>query len=358
MGTRASRGGFGAAHPGRALASIALFAVIAAIAAPARAQAVTLTESGIRRNVPLHADPTARLWISRSDCLADDVLYFPLTLTNYAGYSLEVWAGNSADCTDDTQRSSAAALCWRMHAATPTAYQTTIPIRVQDLIAGRTPGAGTAADCNGATRFFSSPVQVTLYFMLMQGTSISGTTGVKWSTKYDLVGPARPIAVGAGADGTTITVTWISNADGDAAGHILLCDPPRGVVSAAGDAGLLPDGCSRQVQLVPGEVPSADTVARYQCGAAGAADTSFAIRGLFTRQPYAVAVASVDRVGNIGPLSPFACASTQETQADTDVLGRGGCSIGRATGTGRWALLAGALFALAILRARRRCDRA
>jgi hypothetical protein len=341
----------------RLFALFALFALIAAMAAPAHAQSVTLTESRFSRNVPLHTDPTARLWISRSDCLANDVLYFPAFLTNYTGLSLEVWAGDGPDCKVDTQRSSSAAGCWRVYAATPTTYETTIPIRVQDIIAGemRTPvgGAGTAADCDPMAYATTAPVQISLYFMLISGTAWQGTAAM-WSTKYDLVGPAPPTAVGAKADGTTLTATWGSNADQDVAGYILLCDPPPGVLPAASDAGLFPDGCSRRVQLVPGYVPSADVVARDQCGAAGKADTSFAIPGLFARQPYAVAVASVDRVGNIGLLSPIACASTQEDPASPDILSGRGCSMGRATRTGRSVALLTAFLALAILRARRR----
>jgi hypothetical protein len=65
-------------------------------------------------------------------------------------------------------------------------------------------------------------------------------------------------------------------------------------------------------------------------------------------------VASVDRVGNIGLLSRSACASTQEDPASPDILSGRGCSMGRATRTGRSVALLTAFLALAILRARRR----
>jgi hypothetical protein len=221
-----------AMHPRRLLPLFALFAVLATFAAPALAQSVVIAEGGITRVAPFHTDPTARLWISRADCLANDVLFFPTTLNGYAGSNLDVWAGEGGDCSDLAQRSSTASTCWRVYTGVPTSQVAPIPIRVQDIISHRTPsadaGAGTPADCDTNSSGATSPVQVTLYFMLIQGTAMVGT-GAKWSTKYDLVGPSAPTGVGIGVGETMLKVTWNSNADTDVLGYAFFCDPPPGV---------------------------------------------------------------------------------------------------------------------------------
>jgi hypothetical protein len=341
-------------------AFLAVLVTLASIAAPARAQSVVLTESGITRNVSFHTDPTARLWISRSDCIADDVFYFPVTLTSYAGSGLEVWAGESGDCSDVTQRSSSASTCWRVYTGVPTSYVSNVPIRVQDIISQRTPSldalAGTAADCDAAASSATSSVQVTLYFMLIQGTAMQGT-GATWSTKFDLVGPAAPTGVGVGVGGTMLKVMWNSNADTDVAGYTFFCDPPPGVVpsnvtyfeagnqassggaggaggTAAADANASDAGgavdtadassattvdgqtnlgtsCNMSVHLVADQMPKSDIITIYQCGSAGKNDTSLIIKGLFDYQTYAVAIASTDAVGNVGRLSTIECGTPQ-----------------------------------------------
>jgi len=347
----------------RLLPCFALLTVLAAVSAPALAQSVTLNEASITRKVPY-----TRKVISRSDCLADDVFYFPVILTNYAGTALEVWAGESGDCTDATQRHTSAATCWRLYSAAATSYTMTVPIRVQDIIAQRTfpadGGGGTAAECN-PTSSATGPIQVTLYFMLMQGTSILGT-GVKWTTRFDLVGPAPPTGVGVRADGTTLTVNWTATADPDVAGYVFMCDPPPGDPSPASDAGVFLGVCPQGLRLVPSDVltptPAADVIARHYCGTAGPADTSFTVNGLLPQRPYAVAVTSFDSAENIGTVSAVACASTGAPDAGacpcpacpTGDVGAGGGSCSMAAGRSRAiSLLAGAAM-FAMLRARRR----
>jgi hypothetical protein len=422
-------------QPRRLLPLFALFAVLATLAAPARAQSVTLTEAGIKRDQPYHSDPTARLWISRGDCLADDLFYFPATLSNYAGYSLDVWVGNGTDCKEDTQRSSTSALCWRVYTGVPTSQVTTIPIRVRDIIAGRAPdgGVATAANCD-PTSSATSPIQLTLYFMLISGTSTAGTTVAQWSTKYDLVGPSPPTGVGVGVGGTMLKVSWNANADTDVSGYTFFCDPPPGVIPSgvtyfeagpgAGGApgsggaagapaagGAAPDvdaatdadtdasdaagptgaggstldaatdssstagaagaagstagnSCTMSLALTAGQVPSADALARNQCGTVGKADTSFRIVGLTDYQQYAVAVAATDAVGNVGPLSLVACGTPQPIVGFLEAYRTAGgtaggdsCEMGWPAGRShsRWiVLLAGAAVMALILRARRR----
>jgi hypothetical protein len=120
------------------------------------------------------------------------------------------------------------------------------------------------------------------------------------------------------------------------------------------------------VHLVAGQVPSADVLANYRCGTAGKADTSFTIAGLFDYQSYAVAIASTDAVGNVGPLSTVVCGTPQPVvgffeayRAAGGTAGGDSCAMGRGWQTGgpssRWlALLAGAGLAALILRSRRR----
>jgi hypothetical protein len=435
--------------PNRLVPLFALFAVIVAIAAPARAQSITLTESGITRAVGFREnDPNSRLWISRADCLSNDVLNFPVTLSNYGGNSLEVWAGESGNCADATQRSSASATCWRVYSGVPTSYTATVSIRVQDIIAeGKADGGlSTAADCDraAAASAATGPVSITLYFMLMSGTSNVGD-GKTWSTKYDLVGPGAPTGITVGVGGTLLKVSWNSNADTDVTGYTFFCDPPPGATlsnvtsfeagppaasggaggagGAPGTGGTLPAGgstpiadasadadtdasdatapidagvgaggstaapdaadssaagatgaagaagstasnsCNNSVNLVAGQPPSANAIANNVCGTAGKADTSVTISPLTDYQRYAVAIASTDAVGNVGPLSSIACGTPSPVvgiyeayRAAGGTAGGDSCAMGGFRGAhSRWlAGLAGAALLALILRARRR----
>src|SRR5690348_1935212 len=76
-----------------------------ALATAARAQSIDLPAS-MQRKQRLRSESQLPNWVNRADCLARDVLTFsPVTLHDYVGYDLEVWAGNhSVDCADSDNR--------------------------------------------------------------------------------------------------------------------------------------------------------------------------------------------------------------------------------------------------------------
>src|SRR5262245_38404520 len=76
-----------------------------ALATTASAQSIDLPAS-IQRKQPARSASQLPNWVSRTDCLARDVLTFsPVTLHDYVGYDLEVWAGNrGVDCADPDNR--------------------------------------------------------------------------------------------------------------------------------------------------------------------------------------------------------------------------------------------------------------
>src|SRR2546430_11117545 len=55
-----------------------------------------------------HNNQVTYNFVSRADCLQNDVFHFPLLITEGAGTQLEVWVGQgSNDCTSQTARSTA-----------------------------------------------------------------------------------------------------------------------------------------------------------------------------------------------------------------------------------------------------------
>ena len=206
-------------------------ALIGAIPRVASAQTIVISQTGIKRSVPMRADPTARFKVSRADCLADDVIEFPAIVNNYGGTQLEVWATQASDaCTSDVARATNSATCWRVYSATPNNMTTTIRVRVQDISA-RPPtiegqNVGTEASCNSNV---STAQPVTLYFMFLQGVALVGSSA-SWATSVDLLGPAPPLVEamdptkGTGAGDRLLKVGWASNTDPDVLSYRLFCE--------------------------------------------------------------------------------------------------------------------------------------
>ncbi len=357
-----------------ALAALAVGFVLA-LAASAQAQTVTVTESGISRDTGFRSQAQNPLWISLADCTADDVLHFPLQVANYSGYSLEVWAGGaSADCRTTESRNGTAAACWQAYAGTPTSITPTVDIRVRDVIgqhhpydSTHGPGAGTLADCSSTSvQSAGAPQAVTLYFMFVQSGGALAGSGYAWNTKFDLVGPTAPSGVSAGIGEQLLVLDWTQSVDTDLLGYNFYCDPTPGneaaaahggafdasIVDAAtadaiecddgsasvtdagaddaadadldaGDAGTKLPLCSSldagsdaavytgscpTSTLVPGQLPPAT---HYCGGVTSPTATSGRIEGLQNFYLYSVAIAGVDSVGNVGPISDIACEEPQ-----------------------------------------------
>lgn len=358
------------------LALIAAITVLAMATAARADTIITPNTTNISRTVPLRTDPVTALWISRADCLANDVLTFPVVATGYQG-SLEVWASNGASCLPPESRDSTAAQCWKVFSGAFTNAIFQVPIRVQDIAAMNKPpefpqSVGTESSCTPPAGTASAAQPITLFFMDILGDQNEG--GSSWETKLDLVGPAPPLAAAAGTSplgiGNTILIpAWSTTGDIDVAGYNFFCAQvaaaatPVGTFGAGvGDAGAIDaavddasgatvtcsdastdggdDGASDAAPACTTPVatpvtsatidaspsPSCGAVSAFvvgappttsdvQCGSvAGAAATSFTITGLTNFTEYEVAVGSVDAVGNVGPLSTLGCAEPQPVE--------------------------------------------
>jgi hypothetical protein len=377
----------------------------------AEAQALVISSSGISRQVPVRADITGRFKVSRSDCLADDVISFPLVVGSYGGSNLEVWATQSTsdDCRTDTARTTASATCWRVYTVVPSDTTITVPVRVQDF-AQRPPstdgiGVGTAASCEGTS---STGQPVTLWFMFLQGTSQVGMAQ-SWQTTVDLLGPAAPVVGELGTANSMLKLEWQTNSDPDVVAYRTFCEdlgaqtgittyeagapgpeasvPPPVTcdagdtdastdddggdvdteAGAAGDAGCTPTppivtdgggptaGCPASFHS--GTTLSPEDVKKFECGpSTGRTSTSVTITGLVNGHKYAVAVASSDLVENVGTLSDVQCQVPVLTDSFDQVYRNAGgtagdssfCSIGLLSGVARSNLWPGAAFAAVI----------
>lgn len=404
-----------------ALAGIlsAICAVGSMYATPAQAATATLTESSITRQTGLRDQSKNPMWINRDDCLADDIITFPLYVTEYAGLPMEVWAGG-VDCKDKTARQGTAPSCWIVgNSAVPTSASHTVQVRVRDIVGQHKPpdttkaGAGTLEDCTPESGTSSAPVGVTLFFMFVDQASNEQQGGVSWATKYDLVGPSAASGLTLGQGDTMLKLDWTASTDTDLSGYQFFCDPPRGSEGAganttefeagagtgaepepaeasveeescdpedAGEAGCpeasteasttetdsgsgtTPEGngCPTS-NLFAGEIPDA----KFYCGSvSGLTATSGKVTGLVNNTTYSIAIAGVDTVGNVGRLSNVQCAQPSPVDDFFKLYkeaggeaGGGFCSTG-AVGhrAGTAALLMMSVAALARVVRRRRKD--
>jgi hypothetical protein len=201
------------------------------------------------RTSPLRPAGTLRYWVSRQDCLDDDVITFPVALEgSFNQYNLEVWAGGS-DCSAVQARTGSTPSCWKVGAASPDVnFQVNVPVRARDIVAHNTPDKplpianqagikpGTRADCisTGTT----APQKIILDFMLVTASTNQAQTGHQmWSTGYDIWGPTPPASVAAAAGETRLHLSWAKSTSSDTIKYDFYCDPPPGLLA---DAGLTP----------------------------------------------------------------------------------------------------------------------
>lgn len=209
--------------------------IVAFLLAPqtALAQSIELNPANVRRSGGFRDQSQNPTWISRADCVAGDNLIFPLVLAGFpVGYSMQVWVGESgAQCNDINNRTGTTAKCWKVSDFTPTSTTTPeISIPVRDIIArkiGSNTSTGSESDCDNSS--FSSndtPQPLDLYFLPIQGNTTG--TGVIYSTKVDLLGPAAPAGVKVGVGEGLLVLEWSQVTSGDITGYQFFCDPPPG----------------------------------------------------------------------------------------------------------------------------------
>jgi hypothetical protein len=189
-------------------------------------------------------------WISRQDCINDDVLTFAIGLDgSFNQYNLEVWAGAS-DCSQPAARTGSTPTCWKVAAASPDVnFQINVPIRARDIVAHNTPDKplpipnaqgvkpGNLADCTSTA--ISPPQKIILDFMLVTTASNVAQTGHQMysQTGYDIWGPYPPTNVSAHGGETRLHLDWNKSTSSDTIRYDVYCDPPAGLLV---DAGLTP----------------------------------------------------------------------------------------------------------------------
>jgi hypothetical protein len=395
--------------------------VLLALAFARRAEAtITITQSLITYQQTTHSDPVSRLYISRSDCAVGNVMTFPVGLTEFGG-NLQVWATDgAADCTLDSARGSDAATCFEVYDSGNLTQTFTVNLPVQNIVAKSR--SGTVADCdNPKIGSGTNLQQVTLYFLLVNGSAVVPGNATNWSTKIDLNGPVAPTGVNLGRGGSLLKIGWdVSVTDPDIAGYNVYCDsrdqfqgvtPPTGATStvdaaacpstaladagdtdAAGDddggargggdsASGAPssDGCSSAATpeaatpvtdngcssvLPAGQIPTVDLERSICATSPGKQSGTVTITGLTNRQLYNFAVSAYDVVGNSGPLSDVICGFPEPVFGFTEAYhdqggtaGGGFCSLGRVGAAGARGGLGALVMLAALVAARRRNPR-
>ncbi len=359
----------------------------AALAGEAGAQqtggGISLNAQQITRQLERRPTGQRPNWISYKDCVDGDSFSFPVTVTA-TDLALEVWAGTS-NCPDlretrDRQQ------CWLVASEgsiSGDSFRVEVPVR--NVVARMTDTLEAPTDlgadvCSNSTQI--SGEAITYYFMLVSGgqtvasTSWGGGSAGNADTGIDVVGPPPPnsIAVRIG-DGQLSVRIDAPTESADRTGFRAFCVPvgtpgpardagaqsggldagadASSAAATAGDAGV---DCVSEV-LIADEIPPLDPA--FECGETGRATRNTSTDRLENDVRYAVAVASEDDVGNVGPVSNVACATPialqdfWELYSDRGGQGGGGyCSLelGRRPG----ALAGLSLVALIGLVARRR----
>lgn len=376
-------------HLGAALA-------VSTLAGSVLAQSIAINPTPSRDPGEIHTASTEkRYYVTREDCLADDIFTFTVTIRSSAGYNLEVWAAQSANCAEYDSRRPGTANCWRVFLADANDGTYDIEIRSRDIatrnIGGQMEGKGTEADCSPGD-LTSGGMGLKLYFLLVNGDQLGGSAAV-FDTGIDLVGPRAPEPVKTTAGEGKLIVEWELTDAEDWQGYRLYCataddigstagvgaggetTSPEPVAGAGGAAGQsttatsgaanpeLPSGTAGSPAaacgsgaLVPGELPDK----AYLCGSGtGRISTKGTATGLANGVEYAVGVAGIDLLGNPGPLSDLACGTPQlvttfyESYREAGGTAGGGfCAFGRTPSPWSWALV-GATTVLGLRRRRR-----
>lgn len=340
------------------LLAVALVWLMTAWSSDAAAQSITIGTVGRIRPSPEEGAPrpNPRLydyrnvrpwWISYEDCLANEVLVFPLTINNPRS-TLEVWAGTDA-CDERRGNTADRGNCWLLASQTAT-RDITVDIRVRSVVlqstSGTVPAPQPASVCDGSTD--SDGTQITFYFFLQDGGKAIEGTRTTWSggaqgTGFDLVGPAPPtgLQVGMGERQLMISLGEVTEdpelerigaycvaagtgVDPNAGTDGMEPVEPEpltdaGVADAGPDDGTTEDGLSPAPQdcftplLVGGARPDFEAALALgvdlNCGTANKSSGEVRTKPLVNGQKYAIAVAGEDLLGNPGVLSQIECGT-------------------------------------------------
>lgn len=269
--------------------------------------------------------------VSRTDCLADQRIRLPVHVTGFAaGDALEAWASlEGEDCAALGNRRGPAATCARL-GVLPLAMDVDFDVPVRSLLAiappftVAAPATGDAA-CGRVDRTRLS-VQILLFRAEEPSVPVASKTIL---IDADTVGPAAPTITSTAPGAGSIAIDWQAAGGApasDMTGTMLYAEP------STTDAG----ACASSA-LHPGSIAGTDVTPSTRV--IGTTATSAVASGLDAGTRYAVAVASTDDFGNVGPLSDVVC--------ETPEPGTSGASCSAHAAPGGSAL-GGALVALAL----------
>jgi hypothetical protein len=292
----------------------------------AHAQTITLPLAGtIHRDQPIRPTGQQPYWVSRADCLAQDNLYFTVTLSGYNGLTLQVWAAGGVDCTPVEQRQGPAAQCWNVYSAAANTQITTVKIKATDIVARVLPGTtppSTSLDtlCTGTTP--PKGQQLSLMFLFVQaGATIVGTPQTWKDIGYDITPPAPPTNIKAEPGETRLHMSWTQNQDGDTFQYRFYCDPPPG--SVLPDGGLKPLNAFRWGTISQAQVSD---------GGASGFGGSFGTGGSFANAGGLTGFGGITASGGSGGFS--GAGGTAGAAGAVSSGGAGGTSSGGSTGAG------------------------
>ncbi|HEX2672997.1 MAG TPA: hypothetical protein VHM25_19085 [Polyangiaceae bacterium] len=235
-------------------------------------------------------------------------------------YALEIWAGDA--CELEASRVGPATTCWRLYAAPPNSLSNMPAFRVRDFLSGLTRAAdpesadgdsGAACELQTAAPL---PQFLTAYVLLIDSNGSAGGSAT-WRAEYRLVGSPPPDRVMAGVgDKQALIAFEYDDADTAVASVQFYCEPPPNDPDAiargdlvSGDADAENQSCSESNELVAGRPAAA--LEHLRCGSAPIAERRGIADGLVNGVPYNIAVATVDRFGNVGTLSDPFCVAPQ-----------------------------------------------
>lgn len=295
--------------------------------------------------------------VNRQDCLDDQRIRLTLLLAGYeANGHIEAWAAYSGiDCSSAPNRSGATQQCWPVSDASVSLQpQVNVDIPVRRILSGAAPFDPAAPDASaascGAVDRSDIAVQL-LYFEpgALATASVSHVTMVA----VDTIGPAPgPSDISLGRTNGKIEASWGQLNGGEGLVEIssvrMYCEEVERVV----DGGLC-SGPAFWPATGVNVFPDAAFEQQFACGALEDATkpSITSNRPIPNERTYAVALASVDRFGNVGPLSVERQCAAPFTPRETD---DGGCTT--VVGPRRTAPLAIAvvLGSVAVLARRRR----
>jgi hypothetical protein len=277
----------------------------------AHAQSISLATTGVSRE---HPRPSAEKpeSINYQDCSSSEVVSFALSLMNFSSLFIEIWNSSGADCSTEVERTGSEASCHKIQTLDANDDNPVIELTAEELLTGFLDNGCEYEGTRGA-----QPLNI--YFLLKSSDSsidpIPTAQVALWKSEFDLLGPAAPTGVKAGVGEEQLATTWTPTSDSDAVGYRLYCTAASGSDEDACEVG----------ELVEGERPPDE----LECGSAtGVATDDGSAVSLENGTRYAVAVAAIDDVGNVGPLSDVTCATPQPVDDFYETYRRAGGGAG------------------------------